>query len=206
MAVANEKVPIVTVCRLFGVDTPDEVALSRSRKVRCPFGEIYHSDGGVSPAMRIYQETNSAYCFSCAVYYTPVSLAARAMDTDRLSAALRLLDHVGYRPMDLAQKWQQVQQYQPEPDKVLLADALKTYCRRVDPQWAGRQFEPAVAGVLTRCLGLLDLVKSDDEVILWLERCKEAMRRVLQVEELSLSQNLGVLWRAQDRDDEGDLT
>lgn len=203
VAVANEKVPIATVCRLLGVDLSDDIAVGRSRKAQCPFGPIYHSDGGISPAMRVYPESNSAYCFSCAAYYTPVSLAAKAMDLTWHTAALRLLDHIGHRPLDLAQQWQQVTQYEPEPDKVLLADALKTYCRRVAPNWVSRQFEPAVAKVLTRCLALLDLVKSEEDVSLWLERCKEVMRRALHCEELSLSQKYEVLWRSSERDGGG---
>jgi hypothetical protein len=180
VAVANEKVSIVTACRLFGVELPEGVASGgRSRKVHCPFGEIYHSDGGIAPAMRIYPDTNSAYCFSCAAYWTPVALAAKAMDSDRTSAALRLLDHVGYRPLSMAEQWRQVTEHQPELDKALLADALKTYCRRIDARWSSRQFEPAVAAVLTRCLALLDLVESGDDVELWLERCKTVMARTL---------------------------
>jgi hypothetical protein len=180
VAVANEKVPIVAVCQMLGVPLPDGIVEGgRSRKVHCPFGELYHSDGGVSPAMRIYPDTNSAYCFSCAAHWTPVSLAARAMDTDRRSAALRLLDHVGYRPLSLAEQFRQAQQYEPELDRASLADALKTYCRRIDDRWATRQFEPEVAAVLTHCLGLIDLVRTPDEVALWLAGCKQAMARIL---------------------------
>lgn len=191
---ANEKVSILTVCRMLGVDLCDDVAAGgRSRKVSCPFGEIYHSDGGISPAMRIYPDSNSAYCFSCAAYWTPVSLSAKALDLDWSSAAIRLLDHIGYRPMELAQQFQQAAQYVPPPDLALLADALKTYCRRIDPQWQKRQFEPRVAGQLTRCLSLLDLVKSPEDVTLWLDRCKVAMRRVLHTERPSLSEKYDVL-------------
>lgn len=199
--VADEKVSIVVVCRMLGVVLPDHYVDGRAQKVQCPFGEIYHSDGGVSPAMRIYPDTNSAYCFSCAAYYTPVSLAAKAMDTTRQVAAIRLLDHIGYRPLDLAQQWRAVKDFEPEPDRALLADALKTYCRRIEPQWATRQFEAPVARVLTRCLSLLDLVKSADDVTLWLDRCKVAMRNTMHREELSLVQKYEVLWRDDNRGD-----
>lgn len=194
VAVANEQVSIVTVCQMLGVDLPDDVGLGRSRKVQCPFGDVYHSDGGISPAMRIYPETNSAYCFSCSYYFTPVALAAKAMGVDAATAAGRLLDRIGFRPLDLAATWKNVSQYEPAPDKALLADALKTYCRRIDPQWSQRQFEPAVARGLTRCLSLLDLVVSADDVTLWLCRCKEVMRRILHTETLSLSEKYAVLW------------
>lgn len=180
VAVANEKVSIVTVCRLVGVELPDAVAAGgRSKKVPCPFGEIYHSDGGVAPAMRIYPETNSAYCFSCAAFWTPVTLIAKAMDSDWHTAALRLLDHVGYKPLALAAQFQQASSYEPELDLARLADALKTYCRRIDPSWSTRQFDPEVAALLTRCLGLLDLVTTSADVELWLDRCKTVMHRAL---------------------------
>jgi hypothetical protein len=194
ITVANEEVSIVTVCQMLGVELPDDVGSGRSRKVHCPFEELYHSDGGVSPAMRIYPETNSAYCFSCSYYFTPVGLAARAMGVHPTTAAQRLLERIGHRPMDLAAAWKSVSTHQPQLDKPLLADALKTYCRRIDPAWSRRQFEPVVAAALTRCLSLLDLVVSADDVTLWLCRCKEVMWSVLDVETLSLSQKYAALW------------
>lgn len=178
IAVANEKVPIATVCRMLGVAVDDGVG--RNRKVHCPFGDLYHSDQGLSPAMRVYPESNSAFCFSCSAYYTPVHLAARAMNVDQRTAAARLLDRIGYRPLDPAAAWQRVQRYEPPVDKALLAEALKIYCRRIEPTWALRQFEPRVAATLTRCLRLLDLVRTDEDVQVWLAGCKEAMIREMQ--------------------------
>jgi hypothetical protein len=204
VTLANEKVSIVTVCRLVGVELFDDV-LGHRRKVRCPFGEIYHSDGGLAPAMRIYPETNSAYCFSCCAYYTPVSLAARAADIDRRTAALQLLDHVGYRPLGLAEQWQQLVQHEMKPDKMLLADALKTYCRRIDPEWMSRQFEPEVAGRLTRCLSLLDLVNTGDDVTMWLKSCKQAMQQAL-TERVLLPRTTQLCLGDADRNDEGEHT
>jgi hypothetical protein len=194
---ANEHVSIVTVCQMLGVELPDDIGTARSRKVHCPFGEMYHSDHGASPAMRIYPDTNSAYCFSCAAYYTPVSLAARAMDADKITTATRLLDRVGYRPMDLAEAWRAAQHQEPDPNRALLADALKTFCRRIDPRWSQRQFDPQIAATLTRCLSLLELVHSAPDVTLWLSNCKTAMRRALYTPQSSLSEKFDVLLDAQ---------
>lgn len=193
ITVANEHVSIVTVLQMLGVDPGDEAAMGRSRKVSCPFGPVYHSDHGVSPAMRVYPDTNSAWCFSCSVYYTPVKLIAQATDTDAHTAATRLLDRVGYRPLDLAQQWRTASAYEPEPDKALMADALKTYCRRICHDWPGRQFDARVASTLTRCLAILDLVRTDADVSLWLARCKDAMRAALNCKEPSLSEKYDVL-------------
>lgn len=179
IAVANEKVSIVTACRLVGVALPEDIGVGRSRKVHCPFGEVYHSDHGAAAAMRIYPGSNSAWCFSCSAYYTPVSLAARAWDQDQQTAATLLLDKIGYRPVDLVQAWTAITTYEPEPDRALLADALKTYCRRICPDWNARQFDGPVAALLTRCLGLLDLVHTEQDVAVWLSTCKNAMHQEL---------------------------
>lgn len=201
VAVANEKVSIVTVLRMLGVELPDDdIGLSRSRKVSCPFGQIYHSDHGVSPAMRIYPETNSAWCFSCSVYFTPVKLIAQGMDLGMVAAATRLLDHVGLKPVELAEAWKHASEYVPEPDRALMADALKTYCRRICSTWSERQFDSEVAATLTRCLAILDLVCTNDDVNLWLVKCKEAMRHVLDCPEPSASQKYQVLLDSHDQE------
>lgn len=182
---ADERVSIALVCRMLGVDLPDDVESGRSRKVHCPFGSLYHSDGGVDPAMRVYPDTNSAYCFSCRSYFTPVGLTAKALDVDRRTAALRLLDRIGHRSLDPGVVWRTAADFEAPPDRALLAEALKTFCRRVCPDWATRQFDRAVSVSLTRCLGLLDLVRTDDDVGLWLGRCKKVMRRALHIPDSS---------------------
>lgn len=180
VAVANEQVPIVTVCRMLGLELPDDVGEGRSRKVPCPFGAIYHSDGGVDPTMRIYPESNSAFCFSCSISYTPVALAAKGMGLNPHAAAARLLDVIGHRPLDLAGQWSAANSYAPTLDTAMLADALKTYCRRICPAWSSAQFDAQVAATLTKCLSLLDLVKTPEDVEHWLTRCKAAMAVVLE--------------------------
>ncbi len=173
---ANDKVPIAFVCAKLGLSVGEDAG---RRKLRCPFGGIYHSDGGIEPTLRIYVESNHAYCFNCNSHYVPVTLAARAWGCSHRDAALRLLEYAGIEPVDFRSIWAEVQEHRREPDRSLMAEALKVYCRRIDPTWTRRQFEPAVAARLTRCLVLLDLVKTDDDVLLWLTTCKEAMRRLL---------------------------
>jgi hypothetical protein len=179
IAVANERVSIITACRLVGMDVPEDLQQGRSGKVRCPFGHLYHSDHGVEPAMRLYPESNSAWCFSCSTYYTPVTLVARAFDQRYETAAAQLLQHIGYKPVTLAQAWAQVVERPNPPQRRLLAEALKTYCRRVDPRWEHTQFHPGQAAALDRCLALLDHVETDEHAAQWLDGCKAVMRRCL---------------------------
>lgn len=183
VTVANEKVPITTVLSMLGVEVFD----GSNRKIRCPFGKVYHSDGGIDPAMRVYPETNSCYCFSCTQYFTPVGIASQALDMGLRDTAEMLLDRIGHRPLDPVKAWEQASKYEPAPDTAMLAEALKTYCRRISPDWPARQFEPEISYLLRRCLGLLDQVKTGKGAVLWLTLCKRVMHRSLHPDVLSPS-------------------
>ena len=176
---ANERVSIVLVCRLIGVDI-EEGRTGGSTKTYCPFGRFYHSDGGTEPALRVYAESNSAYCFSCKKFFTPTSLAADAWDISKKRAAIELLDRIGYKPLTAAELWAGVQQKDPKPDTSMLGMALRTYCRRVDPNWETSQFDPKISAVLDKCLSLLERIKTSTEADEWLATCKEVMTRVLR--------------------------
>jgi hypothetical protein len=108
----------------------------------------------------------------------PVGLA---WDIPPHAAAKELLERVGYRPTSLKDAWAAaVAGDNPAPDPLLLAEALKTYCSRVVPDWDVIQFDPRPAAMLGRCLGLLDLVHTEDEAREWLTGCKTVMRHILR--------------------------
>lgn len=176
---ANESVSIATACRLIGMELPDDIEHGRAVKVHCPFGNLWHSDQGIEPTMRLYIDNNTAFCFSRCGFFTPVTLAAMAWDLTRTAAAGELLERVGYKPVTLADTWASLTACTDPPDRAVLSAALKTYCARITPGWDDMQFEPTVAGRLTRCLALLELVHTDDEARAWLAGCKEIMQRVL---------------------------
>ncbi len=173
IAVANEQVPIAVACRMAGVSVVGDAG--RPTKVHCPFGAL-HSDGGIDKAMRVYTDTNSAWCFSCTTFYTPVKIFAQARELDYRTAATVLLDHIGYRPLSLADQFAAAER-SAQPDTAQLADALKIYCQRVIPGWRGRQYNADESALLARCLALLDRVRSDTEAQLWLNTTKSIMAR-----------------------------
>ncbi len=175
VALADEQVPITTACRLIGMYVPEAVDMGRSVKLRCPFGEIYHRDHGVEAAFRVYPESNHAWCFSCGQHYGPTRLVAQAWGISRLQAAAELLERAGIKPATLADLWAEVAHHEPAPDTTMLAEALKTFCRRVDPDWEFNQFEPPVAAALSACLGLLDHVRNQADAALWLDQTKRVM-------------------------------
>lgn len=160
-----------------GVELPDAPGYGRSMKVHCPFGALFHSDGGMEKAMRVYVDSNHAWCFACHAFYTPVKIVATAGSMDWATAATVLLDKIGHKPATLDDEWRAVVEHHQDPDPAQLADALKLYCQRVIPGWRSRQFDRAEASLLTRCLQLLDLVRTDEEAQLWLNTSKTVMSR-----------------------------
>ena len=177
---ANTRISIITACRLVGMDIGDEVGYGRSRKLHCPFGPIYHTDQGVDPAMRIYPETNHAYCFACTMSFTPVWLVAQAWGLSPAAAAVNLLDRSGYRAASLRETFAAASAWTPRPEPTLLCEALKTYCRRIHPAWEDIQFSADVAGTLARCLAPVDLVTTPAQADQWLSACKLIMARATQ--------------------------
>jgi hypothetical protein len=177
--IANDKISIITACRLVGMDIGEEIGV-RGRKVHCPFGPIYHIDQGVDPAMRIYPATNHAYCFACTTSFTPVWLVAQAWGLSPAAAAANLLDRVGYRGASLSETFASARAWVPRPEPTLLCEALKTFCCRIHPGWEEAQFSPEVAATLSRCLALVDLVSTGPEAEQWLATCKLIMAATLQ--------------------------
>lgn len=177
---ANERVSIVEVCRRIGMDVSNP-----DRKMRCWFGDLNHSDGGIDPAFRIYQDTNSGYCFSCRKYFDPVYLYAQATDKSMKNAALDLLEIVGWKPVSQSQRWAESVAPEVGVDVSMLALALRTYCARICPEWEEIQLEASVAEVLSKCLALLDFVRTPEEAGQWLNTCKQVMRKKLEAENVT---------------------
>jgi hypothetical protein len=178
---ANENSDIMAVARFIGMEVPD-FSYSASIKLYCPFGEVSHADGGSSKAFRIYPETNSAYCFACGLHFSPVKLLATATDISTAEAADYLLELAGVTEAGTEERWEQLTSEQESPISTAeLAEALKVYCSRIDPNWAERQLEPAVAHTFQRCLGLLGSVRTSADAEQWLGATKQVMAKNLGV-------------------------
>jgi len=180
---ANEVVKISDVLASFGVFVPASVVEGSNKKIFCPFG-FYHSDGGLTKAMRIYTRSNSVYCFSCSKRYDPVSLAAARWDTSWVTAAITLLEDAGFKPKSLEERWQDAVTIEVNtPDLIALADALKMYCSTICASWNMLQLDEQVADKLSSCLSLLDAVRTDEDATKWLNITKQAMKQVLDYKE-----------------------
>ncbi len=175
---ANRKVPIELACSLAGESVIGLADQVRSLKIRCPFGELYHDDGGAEPALRVYPGPNNAWCFACGEFFTPVSICAKAWDVQPEAAAIQLLDRIGYKPASYAHHWREVTAPVP-PDGHALAQALKFACERMEPDWGNRQAEPLIAEYLARCLGLIPSITSQEDADAWLSTARQVMEGVL---------------------------
>jgi hypothetical protein len=176
VTLANEKISIATACGWAGMPVSEG---DGSRKIRCPFGDVVHSDGGVEASFRMYEGENGAFCFACSRHWTPVSLMAEVWDCGRREAAERMCQMAGITPPDWRERWEELQQPVP-PDIASLAELLKAWCRRVrGPAWETEQFESRMAGPLASCLSVLSLVRTDEDAEAWFDGCKQVMLSLL---------------------------
>lgn len=181
IATANENISIIDVLTSLGIHVQIANSSGTSRKIHCPFGELYHSDSGLEKTMRVFKQTNSAYCFRCNQSYDPVSLAAAVWDTSRHAAALRLLEDSDFKPKSLEERWDDaVSTPTIAVDLLSLADALKTFCSGISQDWVTRQLDQGVGEKLNACLELLTAVKTDEDAVKWLAVCKQVMQKTLE--------------------------
>lgn len=181
ITIANENITISEVLANLGIVVHSAQDRNVSKKIHCPFGQLYHSDSGLEKTMRVFKESNSAYCFRCNQSYDPVSLAAASWDTSRYDAALRLLEDSQFKPKSLEERWQDaVSNPTIELDLLSLAEALKMYCSGITTDWDMRQLDGEIAEKLNACLSLLRAVQTDTDAVKWLNVCKQVMQKVLE--------------------------
>jgi len=175
-AIVNSRMSIISALRRAGAEIGD--FSTGSIKTQCPFGFL-HSDGGYAKAMRVYPDTNSAYCFACSESFTPVKLIARVMDIPDREAVDVILAETGYVKPDYRSQWDALTAA-PVMDYDGLSEALKVSCAIMDPMWDVRQFDENVSAALTKCLSLLPKVSTPEEATQWLSTTKQYMKKILR--------------------------
>lgn len=166
-AIANERLSFDRAMAWAGAGSAG--TRERGVKTSCP-------SCGEEGALRVYPD--HGWCFSEQEYFSPVGLLASVWDMDKESAAVKVLDRIGYVPAGYAYLWENVQRA-PEPALDDLATALRLWCEANCPDWVRRQYDDAVARKLSRCLGALSVVRTEEHCRKWLAVSKTAMRRVL---------------------------
>jgi hypothetical protein len=166
VAIANAKISFPRAAQWVRVGG---AVRERGMKTACP-------SCGEADALRVYPD--HGYCFAEQSYFSPVGLLAEVWEMDHESTAIRALDKIGYVPAGYAHLWDEAQR-EPVPALDELAAALRIWCERTCPDWRKRQYEEAVALRLSRCLGLLRLVRTRDDCRQWLNGCKAVMGKAL---------------------------
>lgn len=173
VSLANRHISFPRAAALVGVGYG--AIRDRGDKVFCPFG-MNHADGGRSAALRVYPD--HGWCFAELRYFSPVGLVAAVRETDYEDAARWMLEQVDYVPATYAHLWENAQRTK-DLGKDELATALTTWCSAQCPDWSRRQYDKDVAGLLAKCLGLLEVVQAPEDCVKWLDGCKRAMSQVL---------------------------
>lgn len=158
-----------------------------SSKLRCPFTGMYHDD---YRSFRIYPQSNSAYCFACKEYFTPVKLISMTKGLSLEEATDYVLELKGYREKTFEEKWDELDTQELRIDTSYLAEALKVFCSRAIPSWSTEQFNPSLSRKLTQCLNLLPAVRSEADSERWLSASQEAMLAVAQREKLLYTKDM----------------
>jgi hypothetical protein len=176
IAMAN-RLGILIACEMAGIDARSGVR--RSAKLYCPFGEYSHPDGGKEPAFRVYPgDASHAWCFACQEYYSPVGLLAAVWDVTPEQAAAQMLERAGWKAPPPAEQYAEA--LAPErPDLPVIAHALQVWCEVHIPGWKFRQLDDVPALWLSKCLGLLVSVSTEDEARQWLAGCQQVMAEVM---------------------------
>jgi hypothetical protein len=157
---ANEHVPFASAASWAGLRDPSPRG-ARDTCLHC--GE---------DALKVYPD--HAFCFACRWWFTATRLLAAVWEVSEEDAAVRALERVNYIPLDYAHRWDAVDR-EPEPDRGLLEEALRTWCAANLPGWEQLQYRKDAARLHARCIELLDRVHTEADCKLWLSKCKVAM-------------------------------
>lgn len=178
--VANEKISIYSVCTLVGVDMYQ--GYGSNSKLYCPFGNMYHIDGGNTRAFRVYFDTNSAYCFACSQYFNSVDLFAQYNDMSREQSAEVLLDMAGWKEPTYEEKWEKINEKEAF-NTASVIEALNIYCGGIRDDWNFAQLQEPYSSAYLKCLNVTERIDTLEKAQKWLEVSKNLMRKVLTDED-----------------------
>lgn len=177
---ANEHVGITSVLERMGISTP-ETSSGVSWKSHCPFESYYHIDGGRAKSLRVYFDSNTAFCFAGCGYLTPVKLFSLKTGLAQLDAAEILLSQNGYELPSFEDELEGLLKIKPGVSKAALREALQTFCARLaGDSWRSVQFDDYVLVGLSNCLTILDKIDDELKARNWLELSKKYMSEILK--------------------------
>jgi hypothetical protein len=180
---ANRDVSVLKVLKdLWQVYVPEGMG-HKSWKTFCPLG-WEHPDGGVDKGFRVYEATNTAYCFVMHGSLSPVRLAQIKWGGSNDKAARRLLEMYGLGRRPWRERYEELlEQYERSQQPGIqsnIVEALQVRLSTESNYWA-LQYEPSVIEAMERELEELDVLftgghPSDEQVRAWYQ---SAIDRIL---------------------------
>ena len=157
---ANTKVRIEDVLeKIFHIEAPRDAGTWR---VDCP---LKYEHGSSGKSMRVYSDSNTAYCFSHQKQWTPVNLWMLHSGEKRYTkAAADLLDFFGveYRKPTPEDRWNQLNAVVPEINKDKVRNAyFNRLSSHLDAYRQDRQYLDSVVEITSQSLEELNQLPGD---------------------------------------------
>lgn len=186
--VLASSIPVIRVLKdLFNVSVPEGLGY-RSWKTYCPLG-WEHPDGGVDKGFRVYEQTNSAFCFVQHGQMGPVRLAQMRWGGKQIVAARRLLEmyQLGQK-RHWRQRYEEVlneREIRQEISPAYVVEALRMALDAI-PGYTARQYESKFVSLMEIELEALDELlgrhPSDAEIRQWYYETKDRLVRTITQE------------------------
>ena len=157
----NQIVPIEKALGLINIDVPEN---ADSWKTFCPTG-YEHRDGGTSKTLRVYLDTNSAWCFSCKKSFRPIDIAEIFFKNKPATAGDKLAKHLNLTMQEptLDERWGRLDASTVKIlDLGILTNSLIEYLRTL-PRYIELQFDDEVISKVTELIDLLEEIPEGSE-------------------------------------------
>lgn len=181
----NNSLSVVTLLQdLFNIEANEEGVT----KTYCPEGEE-HSDKGRSPTLKVFPDSNSAWCFSHSKMYNPAQLAKVAVGSSRVESCKKILElyKISTAPPTVEERNQILDEMEKseEIDVDEAREALFTYARTLKG-WNYGQYRPTVVKAINSVLReLKDTDSSFESMDDWLTSSKRWLDNIWVYEELT---------------------
>lgn len=184
---ANKQVPVIRVLNdLWNSYVPSGLG-HRSWKTFCPLG-WEHPDGGLDKGFRVYESTNTAYCFVMHGSMGPVRLAQMRWGGKQERVAYRLLEAYGLGKRPWRERYEELlatyeTTHRPgAPSNVVEALQVRL---STEAGYAQLQYFPAVVTVMDAVLEGLDVLYggsglTEEKIRQWYESALEEILAVVR--------------------------
>lgn len=186
--VLANRIPVIRVLRdLWSAQVPEGLG-HRSWKTYCPLG-WEHPDGGVDKGFRVYEQTNTSYCFVMHGSMGPVRLAQLRWGGRQQRAAQQLLEHYQLgKKRHWRERYEEVllaSESRQEISPAYVVEAFRMALSQI-PGYSEHQYDEAVWSLVETELDALDefVRQKPDEAQLriWYAAAKDRLIRTITQE------------------------